>query len=503
MTGHKISGKWALLAALQRLSFRIHFIPSQAKGGRAHSDWAQSARFLRCESGQALVLTSMAFLVVMAGTGVAVDVGYLHYEQRLLQTAAQSAALSAGMELGACSKAVCNTMTTAAKQAMVEDGIVGSTSNITLTQNSVAGANSCTAPSAPSSGIAMQINVSPCAIAGDPNNGNPNMAEVVLSQKVNTFFGGLFGMRQVTIYARAEAGDAYIKSAGGGYCVYTKSMLMNSNGAFTLTNCGVYVNGNLQTNSNESGTATDFLYYGTWGPNNCNKTCTWNLSDGQSGPTHTTTQQPDPLAGQFSTPAVPTGAGNPHQNVTFNSNQTYPLPPGHYVGDVNVNSNVTINLSPGLYYFDGAFNVNSGSVIQCPTCTGGAGVTLYFNTGHLQVNSNSTVNLTAPASGNSSSGNAIPTLLVWQPSSNSTSVEIDSNANDLFSGIVYLPSAQLTMNSNSSIAINGSNTSPTMPTMFDTNSLILNSNQNLIVNGSSNIPGGSGSQKLGTFALAE
>jgi hypothetical protein len=499
MTVQGSSKKWTLLPALREMCGCVDSAPSRAESTPVSRGSGRAAGLLRGEKGQALIVTALAFTGIMGGMALAVDVGYLHYEQRLLQTAAQSAAISAGLELGICNKAVCNTMTTAAQTAMVEDGIVTSSSNITTaTPNSSSSASSCSAPSAPSTGVALLINVSPCLISTDPNNGNPNMAEVVLVKKVSTYFGKVLGIPTVTIVARAEAGDAYIKTAGGGYCIYTKSLAMNSNASFDLTNCGVYDGGNLQTDANTSGTATDFLYYGSWSPNNCHKNCTWTLGDGETQPTVTTTQQPDPLAGQFTTPTVP---GNNLSNI--NCNSTCTLSPGHYTGDLNLNSNVTANLTPGLYYFDGSFNINSNSAVECTTCTNGAGVTLYFNTGHLQVNSNSTVNLTAPASGNKASGNAIPTLLLWQPSSNSTSVVIDSNGNDLFSGIVYLPSAQLTMNSNSTIAINGSTTSPSMPTMFDTNSLLLDSNQHLVINGSSNIPGASGGEKLGTFALAE
>ena len=498
--GNKI--RLSLPAALQAIFNRVNSASSRAKNACANRGWSRVAANLRGESGQALVLTALAFTGIMGGMALAVDVGYLHYEQRLLQTAADSAAIAAGLELGTtvCNKAVCSTMSTAAEHAMVEDGIVSSTSSITETQNSKSSASSCSAPAAPSSGVALQINVSPCSLSGDPNNGNPNMAEAVLVEKVNTFFGRIFGITQATIMARAEAGDAWIKTAGGGYCIYTQSLLMNSNSSFDLTNCGVYDGGGLETDSNSGGTATDFLYYGSWSPNNCNKNCSWTLGDGESQPTLTTTSQPDPLAGMFTTPTKPTTTP---PNNPCNSGSSCTMSPGYYSSDVNLNSNTTMNLSPGLYYFDASFNINSNSTVECTTCTGGAGVTLYFNTGHLQVNSNSTVSLTAPASGNSSSGNAIPTLLLWQPSSNSTSVEIDSNGNDLFSGMVYLPSAQLTMNSNSTIAINGSTTSPTMPTMLDTKSLILDSNQNLTINGSSNLPGASGGERLGTFALAE
>ena len=85
--------------------------------------------------------------------------------------------------------------------------------------------------------------------------------------------------------ARAEAGDSYINTGiSGGNCIYTNGLLFNSsNGNFTLNNCGIYDNGNLQTNSGDSVTASTFLYYGSWSPNNCNSSCTWNIGGTNTG----------------------------------------------------------------------------------------------------------------------------------------------------------------------------------------------------------------------------
>lgn len=487
----------------------------QTPRSRVHSNSSRTktlctgfvGRLVRGEGAQALIMTAMAFTVVMGGTGVCVDVGYLHYEQRLLQTAADAAAIAAGMELGSCSKSVCGVMTTAAEQALVEDGMVGSTSSVTETQNSSSSSTSCSIPSAPSSGVALQINVSPCALSGDPNNGNVNMAEVVLVEKKDTFFSGMFGLSHATIVARAEAGDAWIKTYGGGECIYTKGMQMSSNAHLDLTNCGIYDSGNLETDANSEATATDFLYYGSWSPNKCHSNdggltynnCSFTLGDGETQPTLTTTQRADPYLNTFTAPSVPSGP--PNTNVTFSSNQTNSLSPGYYQGDVTVSSNVTINLSPGLYYFDGNFIINSNSTIECTACTNGAGVTFYFNTGSWQESSNATVNLTAPSTGNALSGNAIPNLLYWEPTSNTSNMTLDSNSLSSYVGIIYLPNQTLTMNSNSSL--NGSSTSQTLPTVLDVNDLVLNSNQELTITAGQNLPNSSTSERLGTFALAE
>ena len=289
-------------------------------------------------------------------------------------------------------------MKTAASKALVEDGIT--TATITPT-------SSCSISN--STGLAMLVNVGPCLLgSGDPNNGNTNMAEVVLTEPMGTFFGNIFGIKTFNLTARAEAGEAYYLNSGGGNCVYTKSLEYNSsNGKFALTNCGIYDNGNLQTNNGDAVTATTFLYYGTWSPNNCNSSCVWTLGSSETQPTHTNTAQPDPLA-SLTQPTQPATSSTNTQ--TPNNGAT--LQPGYYPNGFNLNSNVSVTLSPGVYYMGGSINVNSGA-----TLTGTGGVTLYFASGSLQPNSGSVVQITAPStSTNGSNAN----MAVWQSKTNST-----------------------------------------------------------------------------------
>jgi Flp pilus assembly protein TadG len=468
--------------------------------GQMLSSWrGRVSRILSDESGQALVLTAVSMTALMGAMALGVDVGFIHYKQSQLQTAADSAAIAAGLEMGNCSNTVCANMKTAAAQALVEDGIT--TSTITPT-------SSCTISH--TSSLAMIINVAPCVLGtSDPNNGNTHMAEVVLTAPQSMFFGALIGFPKMNLVARAEAGDSLINTASsGGNCVWAGSVAFNSSdGGFNLTNCGMYINGNLQTDSGDSVTATDFLYYGTWSPNNCNNSCTWTLGDSETQPTHTTTQQNDPLAG-LTAPSQPAtqDSGNCSisnqdcwgHNVTAGT--AVSVPPGYYGGGININSNVIVNLSPGLYYFNGSLNVDSGATLECTTCTeGGAGVTLYFTSGSFQPNSSSTVTLNAPATGYTSNSD-VANMLVWQSSTNSTGMDLDASTSVTLNGIIYLPDATLTLNSGSGTTINAGATA----TAVDVQSMIVDSGITFDVNGSQSLLGGTGSGKtLGSFALAE
>jgi len=454
------------------------------------------------ESGQTLVVVAMSLTLLMGAMALVVDVGFVRYQQRKLQTAADAAALAAGIELGNCSYTVCSNMKTAAEQALIEDGIT--TSTITPTTNS--GTTSCTAPT-PGSGLTLMINVAPCVLgASDPNYGNTSMVEVVLTQPQNMLFGAFVGMRSMNLVARAEAGDAYIPTAGGGNCLWAGQIKFNSsNGDFNLTNCGVYDNGNLQTNSGDGVTASSFLYYGTWSPNNCNSSCTWNLGGTNTGPpSATTTQQNDPLK-NLTEPSQPstTYSGSTSFSQSGTTSLTTNLSPGYYQNGFNINSPASgyqniVNLSPGLYYFNGSVNVDAGATLECTTCTGGAGVTLFFENGSLQPNSSATITLNAAATG-STSNNDVANMLIWESKNNSTSMDLDANSTTTLNGVIYLPNAELDLNSGSGTSINGNATA----TAVDVNSLVVNSGVTLDLNGSQALLGGGGGKTLGQFGLSE
>jgi Flp pilus assembly protein TadG len=456
-------------------------VSSHGRGARIGA-----ASVLREQSGQAVVFAALCLSGLMGAMALAIDVGNLHYEQIQLQTAADSAAIAAGLELGTCSDAVCSTMETAAAKALTEDGIT--TSTITPT------ANQCSVST--STGLAMIINVAPCVLGtSDPNNGNSHMAEVVLTKPESTMFGRILGIPTMNLVARAEAGDAYINSSAGGNCIWTNGLQFNSsNGAFNLTGCGIYDNGNLQTDNGDGVTSTStFLYYGTWSPNNCNSSCTWTLGDSETQPTHTTTQQADPLAslGAPSQPAASTTASD----TTPNSGTT--LQPGYYANGINLNSNVSVDLAPGLYYMNGSINVDSGATLTCSGCTGGQGVTLYFENGSFQPNSSATVTLSAPTT--DATNNAVANMLIWQSSSNSSGMDMDASTTVTLNGIIYLPDATLTLNSGSGTTINAAATS----TAVDAQDIIVDSGVTFDVNGSAGLLGGSSGKTLGSFALAE
>jgi len=437
------------------------------------------------EAGAMTILASLSLSLLLSGMAMAIDVGNMDYRQRQLQTAADSAAIAAGLEIANCSNSVCTNMKTAAAQALVETQ--ATTATITPTTG-------CTVPT--SSSLAMIINVGPCVYGtGDPNKGNTSIAEVVLTEPMSTFFGGFLGMSKMMLMAHAEAGQAFIQSGTSfGDCIYTQSFEFNSSdGNFNLTNCGIYDLGNLQTDNNDTVTASFFQYHGTWSPNNCNGSCSWTLGDSETQPSYQSVAVADPLA-SLTAPTQPS-TSTTASNTTPNNGAT--LQPGYYPNGVNLNSNVSVNLAPGFYWMNGSINVNSGATLTCTGCTGGAnGVTLYFANGSLQMNSNSTtIELSAPTV-NTNGGNA--NMLIWEPSSNSSGMTIDTSSSSFFTGTIYLPGGTLTLNSGAGVTINATGVAA-----VDVKNLLVDDSEHFNV--TATLPGTAVANPptLGAFALSE
>jgi Flp pilus assembly protein TadG len=145
----------------------------------------------------------------------------------------------------------------------------------------------------------------------------------------------------------------------------------------------------------------------------------------------------DPFAGRLPVPdtmAFGCNGGNYNGgNVT--------LSPGVYCGWYNFNNSPQVTFQPGLYVIkNGGWNVNGGSWT-------GKGVTFYFaDTSKIQFNSAVTATLAAPASGSYNG------ILMYEAGGLSQSQFIfNTTSGHSLSGLIYLPSRNLVLNSGVSV----------------------------------------------------
>jgi Predicted membrane protein len=403
------------------------------------------------QSGQVLIGTAFALIILAGFAGLAIDMGTMRYERRLQQTAADAAALAGASNL----VPTCNGCVAAAQTASTSNGYADSGSQDL--SNCAAGAavgTTCVQVVHPPADVSFDTQTIP----GGPHAGNNDYVEVIVAKVQPTYFMKVFGVDSKTITARAVATNTGGGIAGGGGCIYTlgtPSKQLNFNKAgigSTGTNyifaptCGIVDNGNLVANGNISLKAGSIGVGGGINlPNNSTPDCSQDHPAGVCPtPIAGMPYSGDPLAGKYPIP-VAGGAGT---SSTTGGVTTYT--PGSY-GDLTLNSGTNNYFSPGVYVITGTFKINGGS----NTCAGGianfsvtpftctedvanGGVTFYLAPGaSLQINGTSNTKMFAPDSG------TYEGLLFYQDPANTNPATINGTDNSFFQGAVYMPSADV------------------------------------------------------------
>jgi hypothetical protein len=347
------------------------------------------------ESGQALIAATFGLVVLLGCAGLAVDVGYLRYQQRLQQSAADSAALAGATESAA------GNATAAAREDASLNGYANGVNNVTVTVN----------PAFPFGGVTgVQVQVS----AVHP-----------------TFFMRIFGVHTATVSTSAVAIDNSARN-----CVYALNRFgtaLNSSATVTANvpapGCGVVVDGGLLNTG--SITASSVAVHGT-------------ASGAPTIPAAVTgiVEAADPLFR-----LTPPGAGGglcqngtvtgttgfaPPSNVTLN--------PGKYCS-LTVTRNVNLTLRAGNYTITQAGGISLNGVGNVT----GNGVTLYLQAaaGPVAINtapgSNETVSLVAPTTG------ALAGILFYQDRGNAQTASINGKGTSKLQGTLYFPDATLNL----------------------------------------------------------
>jgi hypothetical protein len=415
---------------------------------------------LKDESGQALIITALCMTCLFGFAALATDVGIMLREKRLLQIAADSAAIAGALELNFGTANV----TTAAKAASAQNGFTDGTGGATVTVN-------------------------PPPLYG-PHKGVNGYVEVIISQTQPSLFMNFFGISSMKPTVRAVAQNG--ASADG--CVYILSpnanAAMNLQGSFLLNtpNCGIIVDSNASDALSFTGKAGD-LFAGSVGV----------VGNGSGGGVSGSPKLPnpftpvtgiapasDPLVGIL--PALPdptklscsaptaasssTGsAGTLSGNVVM-SNATNIM---CYSGTVNVTG---ANFPAGTFVFTGDVNV-SGSLTSAqppppakpgdPSPNPLNGTTIDINSGTLSTATGTTWGLYAPQAAATDYTN-YNGIALMQPKTNSNTLTIQKgNASGTIDGIIYAPSAQLFLQDSGGDTSGGINliTDLVVGTLFD------------------------------------
>ncbi|CCE01436.1 pilus assembly protein TadG-related protein [Bradyrhizobium sp. STM 3809] len=297
------------------------------------------------------------------------------------------------------------------------------------------------------------------------------------SATVNTSFLTVMGTSSLGISASATAkAGAQSKSPVCILLVSTlnsQSLLVNSGAQLNAPSCEVHV---LSTQSPAA------IFNATLNVKRiCIKGSTIIKNGGVTPPAETSCAAiSDPFAGTL--PNVTVGSCTTNNKVYDPGSVT--LSPGVYCGSTNFNGSGTLTLNPGLYIIKGTMTFNSGWTVT------GNGVTFYLvdQNATLTFNGNVNATLSAPTTG------TYANILMYEPTGlSTTNLPINGTSGSSFTGLMYLPSRNVTINSVSNVSSN----SVTM--VFNT--LILNATNWTIAPGALSMSVSSG--PAGTAYLAK
>jgi hypothetical protein len=344
------------------------------------------------QSGQALVAATFGLVALIGATGLAIDMGYLRYQKRLQQSAADSAALAGAAETNS------GNWTTAAQRDSALNGFTDGVNNVTVTVN--------------------------------PNyKGNPNAVEVLVSAVQPIFFMKIFGVASPTLTARAVA---VFSGTGPRNCIYalgTGSSVDNDE-TLSVPNCGLISNGNL-FNGTDQITAASIGVVGS--------AATFRVTP---TPVIGIVPAADPLA--YLQPPAPGGCLAPNAGVVTNT--APPAPPatvtldpgaGTFCNGISVSGNRDVILKKGTFVVTGGGIDFGGS-----GTVSGTDVTFYLSGtgGAVTLHASQTFDLTAPTTGSYAG------ILFHQDSANASDATINGAGGSKLQGAFYFPNALLTVN---------------------------------------------------------
>ena len=361
-------------------------------------------KLLQDERGQTIILAALCFSLLLGFVALAVDVGLMFRARRVMQTAADSAAIAGAEELNY------GDVTTAARADAARNGVTNGTNGATVTVNNP-----------PLHG---------------PYTGNAGYVEVIVSQSQATYFMNILSRGSMTVSGRAVAALGTT-----GNCVYT----LNPSGTDISLSGGVNVQipGCAIYDDSSSATALTISGNSTLNAKAINLVGNFTKSSSTLTPTPTVgiANVSDPLA---FLPAPSFNSSSCLANPNLGGGGTFTIGPSTAGGTIcynglQIGNGAKVTFKPGLYIINGAMTVNGGSPVT------GTGVTFYFPVGgSLNFSNGATFNLTAPTSG------TYDGILFYQNRSNSTAVSIQGGTTSTLAGILYFPDANVALSGGSS-----------------------------------------------------
>jgi hypothetical protein len=367
-------------------------------------------RFRTDESGSYLIVSGLVMPVLVGIVGLGTEAGLWYARHHKLQSAADSAAVTAATDYYINHKA---------------DALVVQAQSIAATYGFAAGTN----------GLSLTVNQPP---KSGTYTGDQRAVEILIREPQKRLFSAVFLSSDVSISARAVA-----IGIGGKGCVI--ALDPSASGAVTvqgtanvqLDGCSLYDN---SANSNAmsvggSGTVSAESVSIVGGIANTSGITT---ADGVA------TGQP-PIGDPYADATF--GGFSGCDKTNFVAKTTITINPGVYCNGLNLNAGANVTLNPGIYYLDqGSLSVNGGATLN------GTGVTLVFTSsnGHnyadATINGGANINLVAPTTGPT----AGIVLFGDRNMTVGTTFKLNGGSSEVFGGAIYIPRGSVTFSGGAS-----------------------------------------------------
>ena len=335
-------------------------------------------------------------IVILGMVALGVEITFVLYKHRQMQSAADSAALGGATAL---MRGYPVDFSIESKAIAANAGFVNGVADVAVTVNRP-----------PTLG---------------PHAGNNDPVEVIGSQPQYLGLVALFreGLFQVGARAVALIGNANL------YCILAldptaaRAVYLRNNVIVGNPECGVAVNSNSDSAlylRNNAAIRGPVSVHGNWSlANNAELT-------GSPLSNHAATVT-DPYA-DVALETIPSCTG---QSGEAGNNATIDLSPGHFCQGWEFQNNVTVNLSPGAYYIDKQMDLGNNVIVN-----GTGGVTLIVNGNYtVEFTNNAQINITAPSTG-TYAGLAIMGL---RDAKSSVTHVFSNNTVMNIKGVVYFP----------------------------------------------------------------
>lgn len=486
-------------------------------------------RFSSQRAAVAMII-ALSTPMLIAATGLSVDIGYWYQQQATLQSAADAAALAA-----ATSNANSNYNVTVANFTAAQPYALGAANGASNSQFGLTNAS-------------VTLAATSSTVNGATINAWTAKATIPRASFFSTVRGmGLTGMLSGSQSASATADVKTVSVTSGGSCLLALSSSGNSsigtigtNGNATVdaTSCSITADSNACNGQNSAITATGnatIKTTSTTGPSIITAGCTFtsgnatimgaggnssnneNVSTGAAVETDPLSFMGDPPTFWETTPVGTASGDIPACTVilsivspgpcVFTSSQmpsgnaTLTFTGGSYFfpSGFSASGNANVNFGPGIYYFNGNFNISGNGNYTTTNILGttiggtiGATFVLEGTKSSYDISGNAsglnlsapTSNCVAPANYNSApsfannnmgnpynlaqleNGKGICGILIYQARNDPSSGTISGNGTDTINGIIYAPDASFSSSGNGSVSATNGGTLAVLASKF-------------------------------------